>query len=205
VGVKRGERFLGEYRLVVAVALDLDDERRGHVLALVGLEHGEDLVKRRDPLVGTGETQPAHLVERHLLHDAGNAAHATHVGVVDHDDLVVRREMHVELCAKAVLAGATEGRHRVLGYATREVMQAAMGVAMTTHDTPAHVDGSVPPTRRTTEQVAPTARAVAPATIPAPCRSLDSTMSPLMPSRRQEDSSRASRCSWCHHDAQTAW
>ena len=103
-------------------ALDLKQQR--HAAA----ERFERLGKGRDDAVGIAEAQRAQLGEREIINDARHAAHALERIVVEHDELVVRRQVHVHLDGVARLGRGAEGRERIFRHGAVLGVQAAVRI-----------------------------------------------------------------------------
>ena len=103
-------------------ALDLEQQR--HAAA----EGGERLGKRRDDAVGIAEAQGAQLGEREIIDHARHAAHALERIVVEHDELVVRRQVHVHLNGVARLGRGTKRRERIFRHGAVLGVQAAVRI-----------------------------------------------------------------------------
>ena len=121
VSTQGGERQRAQAAVIMS-ALDLEQQR--HAAA----EGGERLGKRRDDAVGIAEAQGAQLGEREIINDARHAAHALERIVVEHDELVVRRQVHVHLDGVARLGRGTKGRERIFRHGAVLGVQAAVRI-----------------------------------------------------------------------------
>ena len=115
--VEAAHDALAELGVIAVMHLDFHDHGRRHLglARRVAVEDREHLIEGGNLLVGIQKTAFAQLGEGHLLDDAVAPAHTPNIGVVDHDELSVGGQVHVELHAEAELARAEKRRHRVLG------------------------------------------------------------------------------------------
>ena len=102
----------------------LDLEQQRHAAA----ERFERLGKGRDDAVGIAEAQGAQLGKGEIINDTRHAAHTIERVVVEHDELVVRRQVHVHLDGVARLGRGTEGRERIFRHGAVLGVQAAVRI-----------------------------------------------------------------------------
>ena len=121
VGAQRLERQRAQAAVIVP-ALDLEQQR--HAAA----ERLERLGKRRDDAVGLSETQRAQLGEGEIINDALHAAHALERVVMEHDKLVIGRQVHVHLNGVSRLGRGAKRRQRVFRHGAVLGVQAAVRV-----------------------------------------------------------------------------
>jgi Enoyl-CoA hydratase/isomerase len=101
--------------------LELDQQRDAPVHEL------EHIAQQRHALGGPEQPERADLRGVALVHAARGAGHPPQRPIVEHEDLAVARQAHVELGREPERARALERRERVLGAAFVRRVQPAMG------------------------------------------------------------------------------
>ena len=89
---------------------------------------GKSAEESLDDLIALAKAQGAQLGEREIINDTRHAAHALERVVVEHDELVVRRQVHVHLDGVARLGRSTEGRERIFRHGAVLGVQAAVRI-----------------------------------------------------------------------------
>ena len=128
VGFQLGNRCAAELlqigMLVLAAALDLDDQRR----VGVGLGNGaQHIGKQRRVLVAAGQRLGRELRPRHIVHKALGRSHAIQRIIVENHEPPVRGKLYIQLNAVAVLSCRGKGGQTVLRRALILAEEPAVG------------------------------------------------------------------------------